>query len=65
MVTDQQLCRLRQEIMERPEIAAAYPPIGIRSYGDPRTRLYGGTDYFYYSHNPKGRVPLALPVGIC
>lgn len=30
--------------------ASRYPPIGIRSYGGPRVRLYGGTDYFEHAN---------------
>ncbi len=30
--------------------ASRYPPIGFRSYGGPRVRLYGGTDYFEHSN---------------
>jgi 4-hydroxy-2-oxoheptanedioate aldolase len=30
--------------------ASRYPPIGLRSYGGPRARLYGGDDYFEHSN---------------
>ncbi|GAI93415.1 unnamed protein product [marine sediment metagenome] len=30
--------------------ASRYPPIGIRSYGGPRVRLYGGSDYFEHAN---------------
>ena len=30
--------------------AARYPPVGIRSYGGPRARLYGGVDYFEHAN---------------
>lgn len=30
--------------------AARYPPLGIRSYGGPRARLYGGADYFEHAN---------------
>lgn len=30
--------------------ASRYPPVGIRSYGGPRVRLYGGTDYFEHAN---------------
>jgi len=30
--------------------AARYPPLGIRSYGGPRARLYGGVDYFEHAN---------------
>ena len=30
--------------------ASKYPPIGIRSYGGPRARLYGGLDYFEHAN---------------
>lgn len=30
--------------------AARYPPVGIRSYGGPRVRLYGGVDYFEHAN---------------
>jgi 4-hydroxy-2-oxoheptanedioate aldolase len=30
--------------------ASKYPPIGIRSYGGPRARLYGGIDYFEHAN---------------
>jgi len=30
--------------------AARYPPAGIRSYGGPRARLYGGLDYFEHAN---------------
>ena len=30
--------------------ASRYPPIGIRSYGGPRVRLYGGADYFEHAN---------------
>ena len=30
--------------------ASRYPPMGIRSYGGPRVRLYGGLDYFEHSN---------------
>ena len=30
--------------------ASRYPPMGARSYGGPRVRLYGGDDYFYHSN---------------
>jgi 4-hydroxy-2-oxoheptanedioate aldolase len=30
--------------------AARYPPLGIRSFGGPRTRLYGGVDYFEHAN---------------
>ncbi len=30
--------------------AAKYPPAGIRSYGGPRARLYGGVDYFNHAN---------------
>ncbi len=30
--------------------AAKYPPAGIRSYGGPRVRLYGGADYFEHAN---------------
>lgn len=30
--------------------ASRYPPMGIRSYGGPRVKLYGGDDYFYHAN---------------
>jgi len=30
--------------------ATRYPPLGIRSYGGPRARLYGGVDYFEHAN---------------
>jgi 4-hydroxy-2-oxoheptanedioate aldolase len=30
--------------------ATRYPPLGIRSYGGPRARLYGGADYFAHAN---------------
>jgi len=30
--------------------ASRYPPVGIRSYGGPRVRLYGGVDYFEHAN---------------
>ena len=30
--------------------ASRYPPVGARSYGGPRARLYGGYDYFAHSN---------------
>ena len=30
--------------------ATRYPPLGIRSYGGPRARLYGGADYFEHAN---------------
>ncbi len=30
--------------------ACRYPPIGARSYGGPRARLYGGVDYFEHAN---------------
>jgi len=30
--------------------ASRYPPVGIRSYGGPRVRLYGGMDYFEHAN---------------
>ena len=30
--------------------ASRYPPVGVRSYGGPRTRLYGGLDYFEHAN---------------
>ncbi len=30
--------------------ASRYPPTGIRSYGGPRARLYGGLDYFEHAN---------------
>lgn len=30
--------------------ASRYPPLGIRSYGGPRVRLYGGDDYFAHAN---------------
>jgi 4-hydroxy-2-oxoheptanedioate aldolase len=30
--------------------ASRYPPDGIRSYGGPRVRLYGGVDYFEHAN---------------
>ena len=30
--------------------ASRYPPMGIRSYGGPRVRLYGGDDYFCHAN---------------
>ncbi len=30
--------------------SSRYPPIGLRSYGGPRARLYGGDDYFEHSN---------------
>ena len=30
--------------------ASRYPPAGIRSYGGPRARLYGGLDYFEHAN---------------
>jgi len=27
-----------------------YPPLGVRSFGGPRTRLYGGADYFEHAN---------------
>jgi len=30
--------------------ASRYPPVGIRSYGGPRARLYGGTEYFEHAN---------------
>jgi len=30
--------------------AARYPPVGFRSYGGPRARLYGGMDYFEHAN---------------
>ncbi|MFC1912084.1 HpcH/HpaI aldolase/citrate lyase family protein [Chloroflexota bacterium] len=30
--------------------ASRYPPLGARSYGGPRVRLYGGDEYFYHSN---------------
>jgi 4-hydroxy-2-oxoheptanedioate aldolase len=30
--------------------ASRYPPLGVRSYGGPRVRLYGGVDYFEHAN---------------
>ncbi len=30
--------------------ASRYPPVGVRSYGGPRARLYGGIDYFEHAN---------------
>ncbi len=30
--------------------ATRYPPLGVRSFGGPRTRLYGGADYFEHAN---------------
>jgi 4-hydroxy-2-oxoheptanedioate aldolase len=30
--------------------AARYPPLGVRSFGGPRARLYGGVDYFEHAN---------------
>ena len=30
--------------------ATRYPPLGVRSFGGPRTRLYGGIDYFEHAN---------------
>ncbi len=30
--------------------ACRYPPVGVRSYGGPRARLYGGVDYFEHAN---------------
>lgn len=35
---------------ERAVQASRYPPVGVRSYGGPRTRLYGGLDYFEHAN---------------
>jgi 4-hydroxy-2-oxoheptanedioate aldolase len=39
----------KEEAIEAVE-AAKYPPDGIRSYGGPRARLYGGVDYFEHAN---------------
>ncbi len=39
----------RQEAVDAVQ-ACRYPPIGARSYGGPRARLYGGVDYFEHAN---------------
>jgi len=39
----------REEAMRAVQ-ATRYPPQGIRSYGGPRARLYGGVDYFEHAN---------------
>ena len=39
----------REEAVQAVQ-AARYPPLGIRSYGGPRARLYGGVDYFEHAN---------------
>jgi len=39
----------REEAVQAVQ-AARYPPLGIRSYGGPRARLYGGADYFEHAN---------------
>ena len=39
----------REEAVQAVQ-AARYPPLGIRSYGGPRARLYGGVDYYEHAN---------------
>jgi len=39
-----------REEAERAVQATRYPPLGIRSYGGPRARLYGGASYFEHAN---------------
>jgi 4-hydroxy-2-oxoheptanedioate aldolase len=39
--------------------ATRYPPLGNRSYGGPRVRLYGGVDYFEHANE---EIPLIVQI---
>jgi 4-hydroxy-2-oxoheptanedioate aldolase len=39
----------REEAVQAVQ-AARYPPLGVRSFGGPRARLYGGVDYFEHAN---------------